>query len=116
MRPHRTPRPLRSPLLSERLATKRPPRSGCGPTTLDEFLDVAAGGDRGVEKLDAAGFGAGVLRSMGDVAREERAGAGPADGNGARMYYRRHTPVTTAPLAAWQEHGVPGWVFQGNRQ
>src|SRR5712691_2557470 len=46
-----------------------------------ELLDVAAGGGRGVQKQDAAGFAAGVLPSMRDVAREERAGAGPADGN-----------------------------------
>src|SRR6266545_5773425 len=49
--------------------------------TLQEFLDVAAGGGRGVEKQDAAGFAAGVLPSMRDVAREKRAGARPADGN-----------------------------------
>jgi hypothetical protein len=44
---------------------------------VQELFDVAAGGGRGVEKQDAAG----VLPSMGDVAREERARAGPADGN-----------------------------------
>src|SRR5713226_5995989 len=48
---------------------------------VQERLDVAAGGGRGVEKQDAAGFAAGVLPSMRDVAREERAGAGPADSN-----------------------------------
>src|SRR5688572_11236512 len=48
---------------------------------VQELLDVAAGGGRGVEKQDAAAFAAGVLPSMRDVAREERAGAGPADGN-----------------------------------
>src|SRR6058998_1207177 len=46
-----------------------------------ERLDVAAGGGRGVEKQDAAGFAAGTLPGMRDVAREERAGAGAADGN-----------------------------------
>src|SRR2546428_4054757 len=46
-----------------------------------ELLDVAAGGGRGVQKQDAAGFAAGVLPGMRDVAREERAGAGAADGN-----------------------------------
>src|SRR6266480_1227272 len=46
-----------------------------------ELLDVAAGGGRGVEKQDAAGFATGVLPSMRDVAREERTGAGAADGN-----------------------------------
>src|SRR5216683_2109398 len=48
---------------------------------VQELLDVAAGGGRGVEKQDAAGFAAGVLPSMRDVAREERAGSGPADGD-----------------------------------
>src|SRR5713226_6782556 len=48
---------------------------------LQELLDEAAGGGRGVEKQDAAGFAAGVLPGMGDVARQERAGARPADGN-----------------------------------
>src|SRR5712664_1963009 len=48
---------------------------------VQELLDVAAGGGRGVEKQDAASFAAGVLPSMRDVAREERAGAGSADGN-----------------------------------
>src|SRR5260370_40051014 len=46
---------------------------------LQERLDVGAGGGRGVEKQHAAGFAAGVLPGMRDVAREERAGAGPAD-------------------------------------
>src|SRR5881628_2835392 len=46
-----------------------------------EVLDVAAGGGRGVHEQDAAGFAASALPSMRDVAREERAGAGPADGN-----------------------------------
>src|SRR5207249_3962259 len=49
--------------------------------TLQEFLDVAASGGRGVEKQDAAGFAARVLPSMRDVAREKRARAGPADGD-----------------------------------
>src|SRR5258706_13319438 len=44
---------------------------------IKELLDVAAGGGRGVQKQDAAG----VLPSMRDVAREERAGAGPPDGH-----------------------------------
>src|SRR6266513_4117741 len=48
---------------------------------VQELLDVAAGGGRGVEKQDAAGVAAGVLPSVRDVAREERAGAGPAHGN-----------------------------------
>src|SRR5713226_10540098 len=48
---------------------------------VQELLDVAAGGGRGVEKQDAAGFAAGALPSMRDVAREERTGAGHADGN-----------------------------------
>src|SRR5262247_3720525 len=47
--------------------------------TLQERLDVATGGGRGVEKQDAGGLAAGVLPGMRDVAREERAGAGPAD-------------------------------------
>src|SRR5881397_3921423 len=48
---------------------------------VQELLDVAARGGRGVEKQHAAGFAAGVLPSMRDVTREERAGSGPADGN-----------------------------------
>src|SRR5713226_6745417 len=48
---------------------------------LRERLDIAAGGGRGVEKQHAAGFAAGVLPGMRDVARHERAGAGPADGD-----------------------------------
>src|SRR5439155_20378977 len=44
---------------------------------LQELLDIAAGGGRGVEKQDAAGFAAGVLPSMRDITREERASAGP---------------------------------------
>src|SRR5712691_3906239 len=48
---------------------------------VQELLDVAAGGGRGVEKQDAAGFAAGVLPSMRHVARGERAGARPADCN-----------------------------------
>src|SRR6266850_67321 len=47
--------------------------------TLQELFDVAAGGGRGVEKQDAAGFAAGALPGMRDVAREEGARAGPAD-------------------------------------
>ena len=42
---------------------------------------VAAGIGRRVQKQDAASFAAGVLPCMRDVAREERAGAGPADSN-----------------------------------
>src|SRR5216684_6842679 len=52
-----------------------------GWAALRERLDVAAGGGRGVEKQDAAGFAAGVLPGMRDVARHERAGAGPASGD-----------------------------------
>src|SRR5206468_7769390 len=48
---------------------------------IKETLDVAAGGGRGVEKNDPAGFAAGVLPSVPNVAREECAGAGAADGN-----------------------------------
>src|SRR5213592_5155755 len=48
---------------------------------IQEFLDVTAGGGRGVEKQDSAGFAAGVLPSVPNVAREECAGAGAADGN-----------------------------------
>src|SRR3989454_4490403 len=48
---------------------------------IQEFLDVTAGGGRGVEKQDSAGFAAGVLPSVPNVAREESAGAGAADGN-----------------------------------
>src|SRR5262249_59913191 len=47
--------------------------------TIQELLDVAAGGGRGVEKHDSAGFAAGVLPGVRDVAREERARAGPPD-------------------------------------
>src|SRR5207249_6081580 len=46
-----------------------------------ELLDVAASCGRGVHEQDAAGFAAGALPGMRDVAREERAGAGPADGD-----------------------------------
>src|SRR6267142_6697325 len=48
---------------------------------VQELLDVAAGCGRGVHEQDAAGFAAGALPGMWDVAREERAGAGPADGD-----------------------------------
>src|SRR5207245_10007194 len=48
---------------------------------VQELLDVAAGCGRGVHEQDAAGFAAGALPGMRDVAREERAGAGPADGD-----------------------------------
>src|SRR5262245_12918442 len=46
-----------------------------------ELLDVAAGGGRGVEEENAAGLAAGALPGVRDVAREERAGAGAADGD-----------------------------------
>src|SRR5262245_47018982 len=46
---------------------------------VQELLDVAAGGGRGVQNQDGAGFAAGALPGMRDVAREERAGAGAAD-------------------------------------
>src|SRR5207249_4828603 len=48
---------------------------------VQELLDVAARCGRGVHEQDAAGFAAGALPGMRDVAREERAGAGPADGD-----------------------------------
>src|SRR2546429_4122252 len=48
---------------------------------VQELLDVAAGCGRGVHEQDSAGFAAGALPGMRDVAREERAGAGPADGD-----------------------------------
>src|SRR5262245_48574439 len=46
-----------------------------------ELLDVAAGGGRSVEEQNAAGLAAGALPGMRHVAREERAGAGAADGD-----------------------------------
>src|SRR5262249_58797597 len=46
-----------------------------------ELFDVAAGGGRGIEKKDAAGFGARALPGMRDVARGARARAAPAPGN-----------------------------------
>src|SRR5438128_881398 len=52
-----------------------------GWAVVQELLDVAAGCGRGVHEQDAAGFAAGALPGMRDVAREERAGAGPADGD-----------------------------------
>src|SRR6266851_6692405 len=55
---------------------------------LRERLDIAAGGGRGVEKQHAAGFAAGVLPGMRDVARHERASAGPADGADRRARFR----------------------------
>src|SRR5450755_2972733 len=54
---------------------------GVGRSMLRERLDIAAGAGRGVEKQHAAGFVAGVLPGIRDVARHERAGAGPADGD-----------------------------------
>src|SRR6185503_2269325 len=47
--------------------------------TIQELLDVAAGGGRSVEEDDSAGLLAGVLPRVGNVAREKRAGAGAAD-------------------------------------
>src|SRR5262245_520747 len=47
--------------------------------TIQELLDVAAGGGRSVQEQDSAGFAAGVLPGVRDVAREERTGAGTAD-------------------------------------
>src|SRR5262245_19528995 len=46
---------------------------------LHEFLDVAAGPGRRVEKQHAAGVTSRVLPGMRDVAREERAGSGPTN-------------------------------------
>src|SRR5262245_63299303 len=65
--------------LTQRVAFVVVDRAGGGPPR--ELLDVAAGGGRSVEKQDAAGFTAGALPGMRDVAREERARAGPADGD-----------------------------------
>src|SRR5207245_10766816 len=48
---------------------------------VQELLDVAAGGGRRVHEQHTAGFAAGALPGMRNVAREERAGAGPADGD-----------------------------------
>src|SRR5262249_33703904 len=47
--------------------------------TMQKLLDVAAGGGRGVEKHDPAGFAAAVLPRVRDVARKERARPGPSD-------------------------------------
>src|SRR5712671_208171 len=63
--------------LAELLALRVIHRTG----TIQEFLDVAAGGGRRVVKRDSAGLAAGVLPRVRNVAREERAGAGSADGN-----------------------------------
>src|SRR5438132_14402734 len=52
---------------------------GVGRAVLRERLNKAAGGSRGVEKQDPAGFAAGVFPGMWDVARHECAGAGPTD-------------------------------------
>src|SRR5262245_25247862 len=46
---------------------------------MQELLDVAAGGGWRVEKQDPTGFAARVLPRVGDVAREEGAGAGAAN-------------------------------------
>jgi hypothetical protein len=48
---------------------------------LRERFDEAASSGRGIEKQHAAGFAAGVLPGMRDIARNERASAGLADGN-----------------------------------
>src|SRR5260370_31202466 len=55
--------------------------AGVPRAALRKILSQAAGSGRGVEKQRAGGFAAGVLPGMRDVARHERAGAGPADGD-----------------------------------
>src|SRR5919109_4191409 len=52
-----------------------------GADAVHELLDVAAGGGGRVQEQHAAGLAPRVLPGMGDVAREERAGARPADGH-----------------------------------
>src|SRR5499426_3813084 len=47
--------------------------------TMQELLDVAARGGRGVEKQDPAGFAAAVLPRVRNVARKERARPRPSD-------------------------------------
>src|SRR5271167_1108498 len=54
---------------------------GVDRAALRKILKQAAGSGRGVEKQRPGGFAAGVLPGMRDVARHERAGAGPADGD-----------------------------------
>src|SRR5438105_10235969 len=54
---------------------------GVARAALRKILKQAAGSGRGVEKQRAGGVAAGVLPGMRDVARHERAGAGPADGD-----------------------------------
>src|ERR1700730_15045557 len=54
---------------------------GVARAALRKILKQAAGSGRGVEKQRAGGFAAGVLPGMRDVARHERATAGPADGD-----------------------------------
>jgi hypothetical protein len=54
---------------------------GVDRAALRMILKEAAGGGLGVEKQRAGGFAAGVLPGMRDVARHERAGAEPADGD-----------------------------------
>ena len=54
---------------------------GAARAALRKILKQAAGSGRGVEKQRPGGFAAGVLPGMRDVARHERAGAGPADGD-----------------------------------
>src|SRR5688500_15769561 len=61
--------------LAELLALIGSHRAG----TIQELLDVAAGGGRSVEEHDSAGLLAGVLPRVRNVAREKRAGAGAAD-------------------------------------
>src|SRR5260370_20414877 len=63
--------------LAELLALRVIHRTG----TIQEFLDVAAGGGRRVEKHDSAGLAAGVLPRVRHDAPQQRAGAGSADGN-----------------------------------
>src|SRR5262249_28486149 len=68
------------PTISQRLLTKL---FALGvvhrSVAMQELLDVAAGGRRGVEKENSAGLAAAVLPRVRDVARQERARAGPAD-------------------------------------
>ena len=52
-----------------------------GWPSLREFFDETASGRRGVEKQDAAGFGAGVLPGMRDFTRHECTCTGTTDGD-----------------------------------
>src|SRR5260370_7368089 len=54
---------------------------GVAGAALRKSVKQAAGSGRGVEKQRAGGFAVGVLPGMRDVARHERGGAGPADGD-----------------------------------